>query len=192
MSQQKPGFFENLFGNFFRETKKSLKDYVVSQVILSSVTLVLLLLGCHFFLNINHWILVPVCITIVDVLPFIGCSIAMLPWAAFEIFFKDQTELGLHIFLLYVGVMVVRQILEPFVRGKSLGLSPWEEVVSSVLGYVVFGMNGLGLIIGPVVYIAGKRVYKTFRPAASIEGKKDVDYIDITNDVVDVEDAEEK
>lgn len=197
-----PGFFDNLFAKVFHESKQALKDYVKSQIILSAITLAGMLIGLYL-LHIKYWILISIVITIVDLLPVVGISVCMIPWAAYEIFFLKNTQLGLWLFLLYVIIMVIRQILEPFVRGKSLGISPWEEVVSSVVGYVVFGMNGLGLIIGPVLYITGKKVYRTFKPA-QVEGtarpaffnrgfqkpKQDIDdpnIIDITDDVEDVE-----
>ena len=67
-------------------------------------------------------------------------------------------------------------VLEPFVRGASLGISPWEEIVSSVAGFALMGGNGLGLILGPVVYIVGKKVYRTMHP--ELAGRGTTGYFD--------------
>lgn len=188
------------------EGKRSLKDWLKSQIILSAVTLVGLLIGLYF-IGINHWILASIAITIVDLLPVLGLSVTMIPWAVYELLFVKDTSTGLWIFLLFVILMVVKQVLEPFVRGASLGISPWEEVVASAAGFVLTGMNGIGLLLGPVVYIVGKKTYRTFHPAAEVEGRptggyfnrgfhtphgkeKDDNVIDITDDVEEV--SEEK
>lgn len=183
------------------EGKSTLKDWVKSQAILSTITLVGLLVGLKL-IGIGHWILAAVAITIVDLLPVLGLSVTMIPWAFYELAIAKDTRTGLWIFLLFVIIMVIKQVLEPFIRGASLGISPWEEVVSSVAGFLLTGGNGIGLLLGPVVYIVGKKVYRTTHPEVS--GRKSTGYfdrgfgqkaeptpkqetvIDITDDVVDV------
>ena len=145
------------------EGKLTLKDWIKSQVILTTITLAGLLIGLNL-IGIEHWILAAVAITIVDMLPVLGLSVTMIPWAVYELVFQKDTRTGLWIFLLFVIIMVIKQVLEPFVRGASLGISPWEEIVSSVAGFALMGGNGLGLILGPVVYIVGKKVYRTMHP----------------------------
>ena len=144
------------------EGKLTLKDWIKSQFILTTITLAGLLIGLNL-IGIEHWILAAVAITIVDMLPVLGLSVTMIPWAVYELVFQKDTRTGLWIFLLFVIIMVIKQVLEPFVRGASLGISPWEEIVSSVAGFALMGGNGLGLILGPVVYIVGKKVYRTGR-----------------------------
>ena len=190
------------------EGKLTLKDWVKSQIILTTITLVGLLIGLNL-IGIEHWILASVAITIVDLVPVLGLSITMIPWAVYELAFAHDSKTGLWIFLLFVIIMVVKQVLEPFVRGASLGISPWEEVVSAVAGFVLTGMNGIGLLLGPVVYIVGKKVYRTYVPQTEVSGRKNSGYfnkgfgnkaasaesnlakdpnvIDITDDVEEVE-----
>lgn len=195
--------------DLLKEGTSTLKDWVKSQLILTTITLVALLIGLNL-IGINHWILASVCITIVDLLPVLGLSVTMIPWAAYELLFAHDTKTGLWIFLLFVIIMVIKQLLEPFVRGASLGISPVEEVAASVGGFLLTGMNGIGLILGPVVYIVGKKIYRTNHPAAEVAGKKNTGYfnrgfgkpkvkesdlakdpavIDITNEVEEVEET---
>ncbi|MBQ2016726.1 MAG: hypothetical protein II207_06970, partial [Clostridia bacterium] len=83
-------------------------------------------------------------------------------------FYEDLEEM----YSLYGG----EEVLEPFVRGASLGISPWEEIVSSVAGFALMGGNGLGLILGPCVYIVGKKVYRTMHP--ELAGRGTTGYFD--------------
>lgn len=191
-----------------REGTATLKDWVKSQIILTTITLVCLLVGLNL-IGIEHWILASVAITVVDLLPVLGLSITMIPWAFYELVFAKDTRTGLWIFLLFVIIMVLKQVLEPFVRSASLGISPWEEVVSALAGFILTGMNGIGLILGPVVYIVGKKVYRTMNPLSEVSGRASTGYfdrgfgekaepadrksefadaIDITNEVEDVTD----
>lgn len=142
-----------------RDSAGTVKNWLKSQAILSLITLAALLAGLYF-IGVPHWILIAIGITLVDAVPFLGLGITMLPWSFYELVIAKDRETGLWLFGLFVLVMVVRQILEPFVRGKSLGISPLEEVAASVGGFVLTGFNGIGLIAGPIVYIIGKKIWQ--------------------------------
>ncbi|MDO5448937.1 MAG: AI-2E family transporter [Clostridia bacterium] len=193
---------------FFADAKNSGKDWIKSQAKISAITFVLLLVGlfiadivCEKKLGDGvAWdILIPfiaLAIAIVDAVPVLGISITMLPWAALATIFSDDKKVGLAILIVYLVVMLVKQIIEPFIRGKSLGVSPIEELICAIIGYIVFpGTLGsaLGLIIVPVVYTAAKKFYIKKNP--SFAEKKNAkladkfkDAIDITDDVKDVKD----
>lgn len=192
---------------FFADAKHSGKDWIKSQLKLSAITFVLLLVGlfaadiiCEKKLGtgIALDILIPfiaIVIAIVDAVPVLGISCTMLPWAALATIFEPSKKVGLAILVVYLVVMLVKQIIEPFIRSKSLGVSPVEEVICAILGWIVFpGTLGsaLGLIIVPVAYTAAKKIYIKNNPSfaekknAKLANKGDV--IDITDDVKDVKD----
>lgn len=192
-----------------KEGTTTAKDWIKSQFILTTITLVCLLVGLKL-IGIGHWIIAALVITFVDLLPVLGLSVTMIPWAFYKMVFADDTRTGLYIFLLFLIIMVIKQLLDPFVRAFSLGISPWEEIISSLAGFVLLGMNGIGLILGPVVYIIGKKVYRTRNPLSEVGNGQSTGYfdrgfgqrpeppkedktagaIDITDDVVDVTDEE--
>ncbi|MEG1243640.1 MAG: AI-2E family transporter [Oscillospiraceae bacterium] len=144
---------------FVQEIKAAGKGLLKSQLILSSMTLMVITIGLTIF-EIKYAFLIAIGITLVDLIPVIGSGVVMLPWAAYLMIFGDNMDLGIKIALLYKGLSVVREILEPIIRGKSLGLSPVMTAVSCILGFIIF--NGVGLIIGPVIAILGQIVYKIF------------------------------
>ncbi|MBO7690338.1 MAG: AI-2E family transporter [Clostridia bacterium] len=192
-----------------REGTVTMKDWIKSQIILTTITLVGLLVGMNL-IGIEHWILASVAITFIDLLPVLGLSVTMIPWAFYKMVFADDTRTGLWIFFLFLIIMALKQILDPFVRAFSLGISPWEEIIASLAGFVLLGMNGIGLILGPVVYIVGKKVYRTMNPLSEVGDKQSTGYfdrgfgqrpekpkedptagaIDITDDVVEVTEEE--
>lgn len=201
--------------DLINDAKSSGKDWIKSQLKISALTFVLVLLGlivadvvCE-----NKWdegiiidILIPfvaLFIAIVDAIPVIGISAVMLPWAAIDAIFGDPKQKGLAIFIVFIVVMVIKSIAEPFIRGKSLGVSPIEEVIAAVIGCIVFpkALSGVGLIVAPLIYTIAKKVYVKSNPGTffanfgynfldkKTDGKmenKNIDAIDITDEVEDV------
>lgn len=202
--------------DFFKDVKDSGVDWLKSQIKMSAITFVLLIVGLFVIdqkiVPIAWAALIPLIalvITIVDFIPTIGISTCMLPWALIDALFvkPDGTKAGLSIFILYVIIMIIKQILEPFVRGKSLGISPIEEVISAVAGYFIFSIFSIGpvgFVAGPVLYIISKKVYTKFNPDGFFSmyrepqyfkhdkgNDSDGDVIDISDDVVDVDENDQ-
>ncbi len=184
---------------FIKDVNSSGIDWLKSQIKLSLVTFILVFAGFviidHYLINIG-WIpvllLFAIIIAIADALPVIGVSSCLLPMAVVYSLFWEL-KAGFYIFGLFVIVMIIKELMEPFIRGKSLGMSPIEEVISSVAGFFVFGANPIGFLLGPLVYIIAKKTYKRFNsknepPRNSSSGKNDDDVIDISDEVVDVDD----
>ena len=158
------------FSRFVEDLKKTVKGLIKSQLILSSLTLIALTIGLTMF-DIKFAFLIAIGITMVDILPVVGSGILMIPWAAYYMIFGDNMQLGIKIALLYVGVTIVRGILEPIIRGKTLGLNPLMTLISSVFGFLIFG--GIGLIIGPVVAIISQSAYKIYMRKNEISDRWD-------------------
>lgn len=202
--------------DFFKDIKDSGVDWLKSQIKMSAITFVLLIVGLFVIdqkIVLIAWAalipLIALVITIVDFIPTIGISTCMLPWALIDALFvkPDGTKAGLSIFILYVIIMIIKQILEPFVRGKSLGISPIEEVISAVAGYFIFSIFSIGpvgFVAGPVLYIISKKVYTKFNPDGFFSmyrepqyfkhdknNDSDGDVIDISDDIVDVDENDQ-
>ncbi|NLL63531.1 MAG: AI-2E family transporter [Ruminococcaceae bacterium] len=191
------------FSEFIKDIKSSGFDWVKSQAKLSAITFGMLLVGLFI---IDIWItpiawkalipLIALVIAIIDAVPVFGISITMLPWALI-LALAGNSDASLSIFGLFIVVLVIKQILEPFVRGKSLGVSPIEEALSAIFGYLIFGSNAIGFIVGPIFYTVGKKVYIKRNPEKFIgqekkkyfkKFKNNEKVVDITDDIVDVDD----
>ena len=87
-----------------RESTLTLKDWIKSQIILTAITLTALLIGLYN-IGIEHWILASIAITFIDLLPVLGLSVTMIPWAFYELVFAKDTHTGIWIFLLFLSCM---------------------------------------------------------------------------------------
>lgn len=202
----------NSLSDLLNEIKTSGKDWIKSQIKVSSLTFLLVMIGlfiadtvCEkkYGSGIAPDALIPliaVLIAIIDAVPVLGVSISMLPWAALVTIFAEPRTKGLAILLVYIAVMVIKQISEPFIRGKSLGVSPIEELVAAAVGWAAFGWlgalgSGIGVILVPILYTVGKKVYISTHSQNYFTGQKTppqvdsrrTDAVDITDEVEDID-----
>lgn len=78
----------------------------------------------------------------VDILPVLGTGSVMIPWAIIELTVGNQ-QLGLGLALVYIAITIVRNVLEPRVVGKQIGLHPVLTLVCIYVGLRLFGFIGL-------------------------------------------------
>ena len=64
--------------------------------------------------------------------------------------------MGITLACLYAGAIIIRQILEPRLVGRQLGLYPLATMISIYIGYRLLGFAGL--LIGPVLLHLAKAV----------------------------------
>ena len=62
---------------------------------------------------------------------------------------RSQAIIGVQMACAYVGVVVIRQVAEPRIVGRQLGLYPLLTMMAMYAGYRLIGF--LGLLLGPVL-----------------------------------------
>ena len=82
----------------------------------------------------------------------------MIPWAIISAVIGDL-HLGIALFVLYAIILVVRQLLEPRIVGKNIGVHPIFTLIAMYTGFKISGL--IGLIIGPIVLIILQNVFET-------------------------------
>lgn len=97
-------------------------------------------------MGISYSALLAVLIAVVDFLPFFGAGTILIPWAAYELI-TGSYRYAVVLFVLYLVIMVVRQLLEPKLIGDSIGIGSFEILIFMLIGYRLCGMLGLILSI---------------------------------------------
>lgn len=82
----------------------------------------------------------------------------MIPWSIISAVNGDL-RLGIALFVLYVIILVVHQLLEPRIVGKNIGIHPIFTLIAMYTGFKISGL--IGLIIGPIVLIILQNVFET-------------------------------
>ena len=138
--------------------------YIRSYIIIMMITFVVILVGL-LLLGVKDPFLTALVVSALDILPIIGVGTALLPWSIFSFATGDHT-LGVGLIVLYVVNVVVRQLAEPRIVGKSLDMHPVVTLILLYSGYALFGF--LGLILVPVIsVILGAVLQKNNSPEVS-------------------------
>lgn len=112
-----------------------------AYAMLMGITFAELFIG-FLLLRIENAFLLAFLIAIVDVLPVLGTGTILIPWCAAELILGDY-PLGIGLLVLYLIVTVVRQMLEPRIVGKQIGLYPLVTLICMFVGTYLFGALGL-------------------------------------------------
>ena len=80
----------------------------------------------------------------------------MIPWAILCAINGDL-NLGIAIIILLVIMSVIRQLLEPKLVSKNIGIHPIFTLIAMYTGFKVIGV--MGLLIGPIVLIIFKNIF---------------------------------
>lgn len=82
----------------------------------------------------------------------------MIPWAIISAT-NGNLSLGIALIVLYIIILVTRQLTEPKVVSNKIGIHPIFTLIAMYTGFKVTGV--LGLFIGPIVLIVLKNIFST-------------------------------
>ena len=129
-----------LKASFFSTLVKYLRSYLALMLITFGVMLTGLLL-----LGRREVFILALVIAVLDVLPAIGVGVVLLPWSLYCFIMRD-IGLGVGLLVLYLVHTVIRQLAEPKILGKSLGVHPIVTLILLYAGYSLFGIFGILLV----------------------------------------------
>lgn len=152
-------FMGRLIPKRWQQTATEIKSYtvgtlgkcVLSYVIIFGVTFVELTVG-FWILGVDGALPIAFLIAILDILPVLGTGTVLLPWMVIA-FASGNLKMGLGILVLYLVITVVRNILEPRLVGRQMGLSPVVMLPCMILGLRFFGIIGLFVVPFAVAFI---------------------------------------
>ncbi|MCL1998934.1 MAG: sporulation integral membrane protein YtvI [Turicibacter sp.] len=137
-------------------TMSALGGYLRAQVFMSFITFLIVLTALLIIQN-EFALLIAILLGLIDMIPVIGTSPILLPWAIISVISGD-IMLGAYLFGLSAVTFVVRRVLEPKIVGNQMGLSPITALVSMYVGMRLGGL--IGLVFGPIVAMILISLYK--------------------------------
>ena len=138
------------------ETISSLLKYLRAQVTIICITFIELLIA-FLILKQPYPLTLAVLIAIVDALPILGTGTVLIPWAIYSAVVTGNMSLAIGLMVIYIIILIVRQLIEPRIVGGNLGIHPFITLISMYIGFKIFGL--LGLIVGPIVMVIFKNVF---------------------------------
>lgn len=126
---------------------RALRMQVRSQLTVSLIVTAFLVILLTLF-RVRYGLVAGLLIGVFDALPVLGAGLFLIPWSLLG-FLTGDTGTGALMALAYLGTVVIRQIAEPRIVGKNLGLYPLAAMTAMYAGYRLMGFAGL--LIGPVL-----------------------------------------
>lgn len=157
-----PKLWVKKIGKHLKDLIKSLGGYLKAEATLVLVSFIISLIGLYILallgFNIKYPLLMALFIGFVDALPILGSGTVMLPWAIICAINGD-INLGMAIIILLIIMSVVRQLLEPKLVSKNIGIHPIFTLIAMYTGFKVVGI--IGLLIGPIILIIFKNIFSS-------------------------------
>lgn len=133
----------------------ALFGYLRSALIIMFITFIELYIGFNI-IHVNYPLLLAFLIAIIDALPVLGTGGVLVPWALYSFIANDIT-MGISLLVLYLVVLVIRQIIEPKVLGHQIGVYPLLTLVAMYTGLELIGFAGL--ILGPITFLLIRNIF---------------------------------
>lgn len=124
-----------------------LKKYFRAYLIIFIITFVELFIG-FLILGIDYSFVLALLISFIDFLPVFGTAVVLLPWGVILLLTQNY-GMAIGILVLLIITTVVRQIIEPKIVGKSLGVHPILTLITLYIGLKLFGV--FGMIFLPII-----------------------------------------
>lgn len=138
-------YLTNIKDMIYKNVIKILRGYLT----LMTITFIELSV-CFLLLRVDYAIAIAALISLVDLLPVLGTGTVILPWALLKILLGD-VKMAVFLIVIYIIISIVRNILEPKIIGKQMGLHPLITLIAMFLGLKIFGI--IGMIIMPISLI---------------------------------------
>lgn len=139
-----PKGIRNYFSVAKREMKGTLGKLLKAYGIIIIITFLELFIALSI-MGVKYSLIIAFFTSIVDILPVLGTGTVLVPWAIGAILFSD-TSRGIGLLATYGVISIVREIIEPKILGKTMGVHPLVTLVSMYVGLKFFGFLGLFLL----------------------------------------------
>ena len=137
-------------------TKDVFSNMFKAYFIIMVVTFFELWIG-FLIMKLEHSVVLACIIAIFDFLPVFGIDMIMIPWIVICAF-TNKISLALGLLIIYLVIVITKNILEPKLIAKGLGISPLVSLIGMYLGMKILGF--VGLIIVPVILVIVIQVIK--------------------------------
>ncbi len=126
---------------FGRRVRRLGRQYIRAYLLLGLFTFLEVFIGLSV-LGVKYAFLLAWLIALVDFLPLLGTGVVLVPWGIISLLLGEY-RVGVGLLILYGLCTLLRQILEPKLLGRGLGLHPLLSLLSMYGGLRLFGIWGM-------------------------------------------------
>lgn len=126
---------------FYDSIKHAVGGYFKAQLRIEIWMYILMLFGLTL-LRVRYALLIALLIAVIDILPFFGSGIVLVPWAAVELLGGDYVR-AIGFIVIWGAGQLFRQLIQPKIMGDSIGMQPIPTIILLFLGYRLAGVIGM-------------------------------------------------
>ena len=93
----------------------------------------------------DYIIIISLLTAVVDIIPVLGTGTVLIPWAVYSLITGDF-GMGVGLLVMYVVILIVRQIMEPKLVAGQAGLSPIVTIIAMYVGTKTLGVLGFFIL----------------------------------------------
>ncbi|MFD2926205.1 sporulation integral membrane protein YtvI [Halobacillus naozhouensis] len=141
----------------FSDFKETVSGIVRAQIILMSISIAMIYVGL-VILDIPNALTIALVSGVVDFIPYIGTGIIFIPWIVYQ-FIMGQFEMTICLAVLYMVIIITRQLLEPKILASHFGVHPLVLLTGLFVGFQLVGMYAV--IVSPIIIAFIKTLHTT-------------------------------
>ena len=142
--------------SLFKKMGSLLLYFFKAQAIILIVVSIICMVGLYL-VGVKPFVWVGILTGILDVLPFVGTGITLLPFMLWK-YINGEIVKGTILFVTFLVSATARELLEPKLMGKKMDIFPVLILLSVYAGVQVFGI--LGVVLGPFYLMLVQECYK--------------------------------
>lgn len=153
-----PGRIRSTISAVSTDLKKALVGFIYAQLTLITISATIMYIGL-LILQVPYAITISLIIGLVDLLPYLGVGAVLVPWIIY-LYFVGDIHLAVGLSIVYLIILITRQMIEPKLVATNVGLDPLITLISLFVGLKLLGV--LGFVVGPavaVIFIALHRAH---------------------------------
>ena len=136
--------------------KETISSVFKAYLIIFIITFLELLLG-FYIIRLDDALMLSFSIALFDFFPILGLDMIFIPWILI-LAFKNQLFLATKLLIVYIIIAGSKNIFEPKLISKHIGLHPLLTIIGMYIGARFFGV--MGMIFIPLLMMIGKRIYE--------------------------------
>ena len=154
-TEKTPRTFKKAFFFLKDNVFSGIGAYLKAQGKLISITFCVIFVSL-LLLGVENAFSISLLSAVFDVLPLLGVGTVFIPWIIY-LFIVGHTSLAIWLSVLFLAVVLTRQILEPKITGDTLGVSAFTMLAFMIMSLSLFGIAGV--ILSPILMILIKALY---------------------------------
>ncbi|MBE7015204.1 MAG: sporulation integral membrane protein YtvI [Ruminococcaceae bacterium] len=134
-------------GEIKKEAKKYVGGYVKAQLTIMCIFFFIIFIGLSL-LKVDYALIIALVTALLDALPIFGSGAVLWPWALVS-FIMGRYAFGVSLIIIYLVLVLIRQLIEPKIVSKNIGMHPLLTLMSMYVGYRTLSFGGM--IFGPIL-----------------------------------------